>query len=176
MESDDAVSSLKELNKMLTTIKTIEFNQEAIAVAQQSLEDDALTWRLGCLSDDVRESAELMAFIRDCLKIEEGFRHKKVALANKKILDFEERKATSTVRTDRFQQKVAHFCSSCEKANYAVVHVSGSIPDHEKKQILDHVKQRLPRTHVRHLFTEKDVLGKTLLEGVFFGNFPDEEQ
>ena len=51
----------------------------------------------------------------------------------------------------------------------------GNIPEEEFAIIFDQVKKNVPHAKVELVSTKKDILGKTLIECVFFGPLPQEE-
>jgi hypothetical protein len=61
-----------------------------------------------------------------------------------------------------------------ERSNFALVHVSGGIADEEKHTIVDQVRAQLPQSEVQSVFTNQELMGKTVVEGIFFGSFPEE--
>ena len=51
----------------------------------------------------------------------------------------------------------------------------GNIPEDSFSIIFDQVKKYLPGCKVETMKTKKEVLGKTVIECMFFGKFPDED-
>lgn len=172
LSSNSPISSLRELNKILHTLKAIEFNREFYEFE----EEDPLLFKLNYLSEEVKSNNNAMDFIRTVAKIEENVKYKKIVVENKKILDFQSNQYTSSVDRVKLKAKINLLCSGYEKANYVLVHVMGDWPDEEKISIIDQIKNKIPHAEVKSLFTKKNLLDKTVIECVFFGPFSEDEQ
>ncbi len=169
LRSNDPVCSLRELNKVLHALKAIEFNREFY-----ECEEDPLFFKLSYLSEEVKNHNESMEFIRTVAKIEENLKHKKIAVENTRILDFQSNQYTSNVDRMKLKNKINILCSSVEHANYALIHVMGDGDNEEKSSIIDQIKSKIPHAEIKSIFTNKNLLGKTVIEGVFFGPFEEE--
>ena len=159
------MAGLKELNRILGGLGKID---------QRCWTDDEISWRIGYLSEEIRESKECIDFIQKALKLEEGVRHRKISVENKRIVDLESNQCASTVEKNYLMQKLVELGSCAEDASYALVHVASSIPDEEKRLIVDRLKRQMPRTQLKAFFTNKELFGKTVVEAVYFGSFPDD--
>ncbi len=169
IQSEEPISSLRELTRILHTIKAIEFNREFY-----DYEEDPVLFRLGYLSEELRENEQAMNFLKSAVKVEDSFKHKKLSLENTKILDFNSKNYTTSVNLSKIKLKIISLCQGMDKSSFAIVHIMGSIPDDEKNAIVDVIKNRLSRTEIKHFFTNKEVLGKTVIESIFFGPFEDD--
>ena len=154
MESHEPVNSLKELNKIIHTLKAIEFNRDYCG----DLDEDPLYFRLGYLSEELRNHQESMDFIRSALKVEESFKMKKLAIENTKILDFRSNQYTSTIDHAKIKPKIHAMLKGMDLASYVFVHVIGSGTPDEKESIIDLIRNRIPRAEVKTLFTNKELL------------------
>ncbi|MBD3318829.1 hypothetical protein GF342_02880 [Candidatus Woesearchaeota archaeon] len=166
--SADSLGSLREINKMLNTLRAMDFALETSEM------DDPLFFRFINLSDELRANREIMDFLRSVNKIEENFKQKKVSIENTKILDFSNNSYSTSVDTEVVAKKLGHLLKGVSNADYVVIHVIGSISSEEKQGIVDGIKNRLQRADVKTLFTDKELLGKTVIEGIFFGDFAEE--
>jgi len=166
--SKDPVSSLRELNKLLNTLRNMD-----VPIESSDL-DDPLFFRFINLSDEMRNNQDIMEFLRSVNKVEENFKQKKVAIENLKILDFTNKSYTTSLDSSTVQKKISHLVQGVVNADYAVIHIIGSISEDEKKMLVDAVSSKLPRTEIKSLLTNKELLGKTVIEGVFFGEFVPE--
>ena len=110
-------------------------------------------------------------FLRSVNKVEENFRQKKVALENLKIIDFGNNSYTTSVDSSGVTRKIDQLLQGVQNADYAVIHVMGSISKDEKQGILDAVRNKLSKAEIKTLLTNKELLGKTVIEGIFFGDF-----
>lgn len=169
LESEDPVRTLQELNKTLHALRGVEMARDI------DLQDDPLVWRLGYISEELRDDPELMEFMGQAMRVEENARHKRIAIDNKKIIDFDKNRCSSAVSMDNVRPRLMRLCAGHETAGSAVIHIAGKVSDDEKQAIVDMVRQRLPKAQLKTLFTNKEHLGKTVIELVFFGPFEEEE-
>ncbi|MBI2565168.1 hypothetical protein HYV79_04250 [Candidatus Woesearchaeota archaeon] len=169
LESKDPVNSLKELNKIIHTLKAIEFNRD-----YYSMEDDPFYFRLAYLSEELRSHPESMDFIRSAMKVEENLRIKKLAIENTKVIDFQSNEYTSSLDNSKIKPKIYSMLKGMENSSYVFIHIIGGCTANEKEAIIDLIRNKLPSADIRTLFTNKEVLGKTVIEGIFFGPFEEE--
>ncbi len=169
VETDDAVMGLREVNKLINSIRLLEANDFFFEDC-----DDALFWRLGNVSDEIKNNPELMNFIKSVLSVEENFRHRKVAIENKKIVDLNTNAYTSTMDITKIKSKILSLIDGGTDINYGIIHVIGSIPVNEKQAIIDAIKNKLYNCELKSVFTNKELLGKTVVEAVLFGQFEPE--
>ena len=170
LKSTDPAASLRELNKILHALKAIEFNRDFY-----EFEEDPLFFKLSYLSEEVKNNKDSVEFIKTVAKIEENLKHKKIAVENTRVLDFQSNQYTSNIDMMKLNNKINILCGGVETTNYALIHVIGDGPDDEKLSIVDQIKNKMPRAEIKSLFSKKDLLGKTVIEGVFFGPFEEEQ-
>lgn len=169
LTSNEPAACLRELNKIMHTLKAIEFNNEFY-----DYEEDPLFFKLSYLSEEVKNNQDSMNFIKTVSKIEENLKHKKIAVENTRVLDFTSNQYTSSIDSVKLKNKLSILCSNVEKASYVLIHIIGDSDENEKRSIIDQIKNKIPRAEIKSLFTNKDLLGKTVIEGVFFGPFEEE--
>jgi len=165
ISSTEPTKGLREITRILHSLHQIDFKGFA---------DDEVSWKLGYLSEELRENKQGMDFIKHALRVEEGVRHKKVSMENKKIIDLESKKYSSALELHTVKTKLFKLTTGMERSNFALVHVSGGIADEEKHTIVDQVRAQLPQSEVQSVFTNQELMGKTVVEGIFFGSFPEE--
>jgi hypothetical protein len=163
--SADPLSSIRELTKMLRCLKDMDMSIETADL------DDPLFFRFINISEEIRSNRDIMEFLRSVNKIEENFKQKKVSLENIKILDFANNSYTTSIDQSNISKKISHLLKGVHKSDYVVIHVIGSITKDEKQGIVDNIKNHLPNADIKELFTNKELLGKTVIEGIFFGDF-----
>lgn len=169
LRSNDPVPSLRELNKILYSLRMLSYTDDVYPA-----EDDELFFRLGYVSDELKNNSEGMNFIKKALNVEESCRVKKIALEATKIIDFNSNQQISKVDLSKARQKVNHICKGMEKSNYALVHIQGGVEEQETAEILDLFRNRLQNCQIKTVLSEADTLGKTVIETIFFGSFEDE--
>jgi len=170
MESDDPVQSLRELNKVIHSMKTFELSKEL-----PEIEEEPMFWRLGYLSEEIRGETEIMDFLKAAMKVEEAIKARKISVENTKVFDFDSQQYSSSLNVQKLKPKITYLCNGFERASYAVLHISGSISKDEKEAIVDLIKNRLQGAEIRTIFTNKELLGKTVIESVFCGSFEAED-
>lgn len=172
LKSKEPVASLKELNKVLYSLRVLSYDncEEGIYPS----EDDQILFRLGYISDGIKNNQQGMEFIKKALRVEESCRVKKISLEETKIIDFNSNQYNSKLDLSKARQKINNICKGMERANYALVHVEGALEVNENEEILDLFRNRLPNSEIKVLFSQKDMLGKTVIETIFFGSFEDE--
>lgn len=163
VESADPIASLRELTKIMHSIHALE--------SQQFLMDEELAYRYGMLSEDLRNNQEGMSFIKAALTIEEEFKHRRVTLDIIRVIDFSTAEYTSTLDTQKLKQKITQLCDKYEKATYCLLHVIGTLSTDEQRCIIENLRTTVPSAEIKTVTTEKEVLGKAVIEGVFFGPF-----
>jgi len=169
IQSEEPISSLKELTKILHTLKAIEFNRDFY-----DYDEDPVFFRLGYLSDELRENENAMNFLKAAMKVEDNFRHRKLSLENTKIIDFNSKVYTSSINILKNKQKIISLCRGLERSSFAIIHIMGTITQDEKQAITDLIKNKLMKTEIKSFFSNKEMLGKTVIESIFFGPFEDE--
>ena len=169
LKSNDPVPSLKEINKILYSLRMLSYTDEVYPA-----EDDELFFRLGYVSDELKNNNEGMDFIKKAISVEESCRVKKVALEATRIVDLNSNESVSKVDLSKARQKVNHICKGMEKSNYALIHLQGSVDGQEREEIIDLFRNRLQNCQIKTVLSDKDMLGKAVIETVFFGSFEDE--
>ncbi len=169
LKSNDPVPSLKEINKILYSLRMLSYDSDVYPA-----EDDELFFRLGYISDELKNDDDSMSFIKKALSVEDSCRVKKIALEATKIIDLNSNESVSKVDLSKARQKVNHICKGMERTNYALVHLQGNIDEQEKDELLDLFRNRLQNCQIKTVLSEKDMLGKAVVEAIFFGPFEDE--
>ena len=168
LTSTDPINSLKEINRLMRALKSIELNRELM-----ELEDENFFWKFSNISDEVRNNKELMHFIKQASDAEESSRHNKISLENKQILDFENNTVNSTIELNEIKSRIDEISDGYEDAKYVVLHVLGSIEQEKKQAIADSIRQKMKHAEIKTLFTDKEDIGNTIVEALFFGNFEE---
>jgi hypothetical protein len=169
IDSEDPLRTLQEINKTLQAIRGIELLKEMDA------SEDPMVWRLGYISDELRENAAMMEFISQALRSEENAVHRRIAIDSRQVLDLNSNSCSSSLPMDKVRRRIIDMCCGHESAGAAVLHISGEVAEDERQAIVDLVRQRLPRAQMRVLFSDGAHMGKTVIEMVFFGLFEQEE-
>ena len=165
--SSNPLAGLREINKLLDTMRNMDLAIDADI-------DDPLFFRFINLSEELRNSVEVMEFLRSVNKVEENFRQRKVSLENIKIFDFANKSYTTSIDSGVISKKIDRLLEGVKRSDYGVVHVMGSTCNEEKQGILDEIRNKLPKTELKTLVTNKELLGKTVIEAIFFGDFGQE--
>jgi len=168
VESDKPEQSLREINKILHAMKTIEFNKDFLDV------DDDIFWRVGYISEELRSNAEAMKFLKQAGAIEPILKHKKIAVVTKQILDFDQKSYSRQVDLVHAKNKVGILCNGFESSSYALVHVCGTLTSDEGKAIVDMISQEISSATLHSVLTHKENMEKTVVEVVFCGSFDEE--
>lgn len=165
LESNKPEQSLRELHKILASLRDIE--------ASQYVEDSDLMWRLGYLSEEIRGNTEAMHFIKTAAEIEPHIKHKKIALMNVQVFDFDQSEHRSYLDLGLAKKKLTQLCRSFEDSSYVLAHISGESTVDENNAVTDILKTSLPKSEVKTIFTHKKI-GKSVVEIVFCGSFDEE--
>ncbi len=169
MQSQDPVSSLKQLNKIVHTLKAIEFNRDFL-----ECEDDPIQFRLGYLSEELRSNEKVMNFIKSALQAEDNFKYKKASIENTQVIDVASKNYTTSINLNKIKKKINELCTGMEQSNHLLIHIMGSTNSEEKQSIVDVIKNKMNNTEIRSVLTHKEILGKTVIEILFFGAFEEE--
>lgn len=167
LKSNDPVSSLKEINKILYSLRSFDYSDDFN-------EDDDLFFRLGYISEEIKNDQICMDFIRKALLVEESCRVKRLYLENVRVVDFNSSECLSQIDIGKARQRVNSLCRGMDRTNYVLLHLQGSISGQDCQSLVDLFKNRLPHVEIRTLFSQKDMLGKSVIEAIFFGPFEEE--
>lgn len=165
IHTKDSASALREVRKILETLRMTTTRVE------EDVEDIGFEQRpqLWALSDEARNNQEFMEFIHLAATAEEHFTYKRLAITNRKIIDVEARTAQITVDMEIVKAQLRSVIPNPNKIAYAAVHVMGVLPQREKHMICDMIGEHLGRVDMKSTFTDKDILGKTIVELALFG-------
>lgn len=162
----ESTSALREVRRILDTIQALP--REELSVEYEP----AFGW---AFSEELRSSPAAMDFIRQAARAEEGTLYRKICLDNIRVVDTYKKEQYATLDINRTREQVSTNLGDVSQARFGLVHVMSTVSKDDKALLVDLIRKRLGNTDVKTHFTHKDVLGRTVIEVVLFGNFPREE-
>lgn len=164
----DPQTALRELRKILETIR----------VDDDVMYEEFVTQELkSSFSETFVSNANVMAAVRKLLKQEDDYRIAAADIPTTATIDVEQQ--TRSVRVERrdLQQAVSKLTKEVDghMVKHAIVHVSGRIERDHKVMIIDHIHQHMPTAQLR-AFHSSGPEDKVVVECIFFGEFPEDEE
>ncbi|MBT3303985.1 hypothetical protein HN592_01860 [Candidatus Woesearchaeota archaeon] len=169
----DPAKHLGEIRKIIMELNKFSLNElEADALEELMPSFGLPVWKL---SSELQKNEQVMNNITELSQIEDGVLVKKTSLDN--INEITDTKTISKLNVKEISRSVSTLFDDINKTqvNFAIVHAIGNLPADNFSIIFDQVKKHLPNTKIEAIKTKKEVLGKTVIECVLFGNFPNEE-
>jgi len=165
------ISELRKLFAELRKLSSVAIDAELLEEALPSL--SLPFWKL---SKDVQKNEKTMSLLNKLSQLEEGIALRKMTTEN--ISELTDQGSVSKVNVQAIKNSVKGMLQDIEteKVNTVFVHVAGDVEKEGFNIILDQVVKYVPHAHFESLQTEKDMMGKTLVECVLFGNLPSEEE
>lgn len=163
---------IPELRKLISELNKISLTDLEVGALEELLPSMSFpAWRL---SRELQKNDKLMSTLSQMSQLEEGVAVKKVSIEN--VSEVSESRTLSRINIAEIKKAVSKlfFDVDVKKISFALVHAMGNIPDENFEIIFDQIKRQLPASKVDTLKTKKEILGKTLVECVIFGNFPEE--
>lgn len=169
----DPSKHLLEIRKIIMELNKFTLNELEVDALEELMPSLGLPlWRL---SSELQNNEKVMNNITELSQIEDGVLVKKTSLEN--INEITDTKTISKLNVKEISRSVSTLFDDVNKnqVNFAIVHAIGNLPSDNFSIIFDQVKKQLPNTKIEALKTKKEVLGKTVIECVLFGSFPEEE-
>ncbi len=163
----DAYRCLQEINRMLDKLNR--------AASHSHDDGHLLDYRLETLlSDELMRDRNVTKLLDKLAQLYHDYRTERVVLENKKIVELEKGRVHNKIDTAALQRGVRKFLFHIpkEQVRHAVVHVKGDIAEEDARTIIDHIERELPNAELHPAVSRGDVPTHTLIEGVFFGEFP----
>ncbi|HSU72610.1 MAG TPA: hypothetical protein VLJ21_02060 [Candidatus Binatia bacterium] len=163
----ESAAALREVRRILDSLHALPRESDF------SVEyEPAFGW---AFSEELRSSPAAMDFIRQASRAEEGTLYRKICLDNIRVVDTYKKEHYATLDINRTREQVATNLGDVSKAHFGLVHVMSTVSKDDKALLVDLVRKKLGNTDLKTHFTHKDVLGRTVVEVVLFGNFPRED-
>ncbi len=158
----DSVSSLREVRKLIETIRR-----------QETVEYDPFVWQL---SDELRSSPAAMEFVKQAARAERGMLYRKLSFENVRVVDADRKESFSTLDTHKLKPFLTNSLAdiSGRDATLGLVHVMSTISKDDKALLVDSLRKHFPSIELKTQYTHRDVLGKTIVELILFGQFQEE--
>jgi len=170
MEGDD--KQLIEIRKILSELNKLSILDMESEAIEELIPSLALpTWKM---SSELQKKGDVMNKLAQLSQVEEGVIVKKTAIEN--INEISETKTLSRLNMQEVKKGInkLFFDFDSTKVNFAYIHAIGNLPDDSFSIIFDQVKKQLPNAKIESSKTKKEVMGKTVIECVLFGSFPED--
>lgn len=169
LSGTDAYRCLQEVNRMLDKLARTGHAHE-----HSHLFDDRLET---LLSEELMRDRNVAKLLEKLTRLYHDYRADRVVLENKKIVELENGRVQNQLDAAALQKGVQKFLFHIpkEQVRHAVVHVKGDIAEEDARKILDAIERELPNAELHPAVSPGDVPTHTLIEGVFFGEFPAEQ-
>ncbi len=170
----DPKKHISELRKLFAELRQL----SSVAIDAELLEDalPSLTLPFWKLSKDVQKDEQTMLMLNKLSQLEDGIALRKMTTEN--ISELTDSGSISKVNVQSVKNNVQGMLADVEldKVNTVFVHVAGDVEQEGFSIILDQIVKYLPHARFESMHTRKDMMGKTLVECVLFGNLPSEEE
>jgi len=163
----DAYRCLQEINRMLDKLNR--------ATGHSHDHPHSFDYHLeAVLSDELMRDRNVTKLLDKLAQLYHDYRTERVVLENKKIVELEKGMVHTKIDAAALQRGVRKFLFHIpkEQVRHAVVHVKGDIAEEDARMILDQIERELPNAELHPAVSRGDVPTHTLIEGVFFGEFP----
>lgn len=126
-------------------------------------------------SKEIQKNDAAMDLINDVSQAEEGIRIRKISINN--INEITDKGTTTSIDLEEIKDSMDKLFLNIDKkkTNFALIHTISNVNDDCCSIINDQIKKKIPNSKTKTLKTKKDILGKTIIECLFFGNYPEEE-
>ncbi len=171
--SGDPSKYLVEIRRIIMELNKFALNELESDALEELMPSFGLPiWKL---SNELQKNETVMNNINELSQIEDGVLVKKTSLDN--INEITDTNTISKLNVKEISKSVSTLFNDVNKKdiNFAIVHAMGNLPSDNFSIIFDQVKKQLPNTKIEAIKTKKEVLGKTVIECVLFGTFPEEE-
>lgn len=162
-------SELKDLTNFFSEINKIASD---VDINMEELVSNVPLWKL---SKELQLKKDTIHQIEEILEAEQGMIVEKLSFNN--INEINDNGTTVSLNFDEIKQGTQKFLQNIDvnKANYLLVHIISSVDKEYCSIIYDNIKRHLPHVDARLIKTKKNILEKTIVECIFFGDYCDEE-
>ncbi len=160
-------AALTELRKIL----------ECVNLDEEVMYEEFVTQELKTVfSETFMRNGQAMSSIRKLLKQEEDYRVSTAEIPSEVTVDVEHNTRAVSVQRRDIKEAVAGMTREVESecVKHAIVHINGDIERDTKLLIIDHIHKHIPLAQLR-AFQSKTPDAKVMVECIFFGEFPEEE-
>lgn len=160
-----------ELRKLFSEINKLVSEEEGINF-DEIVPTNLSFWKL---TKDFQKNESAMELINEISQIEEGMRIRKVSINNiNEITDDTSTKQIDLVEVKNSMEKLFLNIDK-RRTNYILIHIISDIDKTQRSIICDQINKQVPYSKIKELFTKKEIFDKTIIECIFFGNYPDED-
>jgi hypothetical protein len=165
------LSELRKLISELGRVSLTQFESEAFDELMPAVSSALPVWKL---SKELQKNTKLINSLTQFSQVEDGVMVKKASIEN--MSEVSESKMLSRVSISEIKKALSKifFDVDTKKVSFVLAHAMGGLSDEDFAVIFDQVKKALPYSKVDILKTKKDLMGKTLIECVMLGSFPEE--
>jgi len=137
---------------------------------------EGLPFKLDYQISEEFKATNLVEFAKNAFTATESFRYKKATLPLNEIIDFGREKSIRRIEQDEVDQCLnkLFFRIESQKADFLAAHIIGKVGKDHMKIIADQIQKRAPHATMEIDNTNKDMMGKLVIELLFFGDFPYE--
>ncbi|MBW3020223.1 hypothetical protein KY334_02925 [Candidatus Woesearchaeota archaeon] len=162
-------SELIELTNFFSEINRIASD---VDINMEELVSNVPLWKL---SKELQLKKDTINQMEDLLEAESGMIVEKISFNN--VNEINDNGTTVSLNFDEIKQGTKKFLQQVDvtKANYLIVHIISNVDKEYCSIIYDNIKRHLPHVDTKLIKTKKNILEKTIVECVFFGDYSDEE-
>ncbi|MBW2998070.1 hypothetical protein KY321_00900 [Candidatus Woesearchaeota archaeon] len=161
-------SELTELTNFFSEVNKI---ASEVDVNMEDLVSNIPLWKL---SKELQMKKDTIGQIEDILEAEQGMLVEKISFNN--VNEINDNGTTVSLNFDEIKTGTQKFLQKvdADKANYLIVHIISNVDKEYSSIIYDNIKRNLPHIETRLIRTKKNILEKTIVECVFFGDYSEE--
>lgn len=171
--SGNPAKHIPELRKLFIELRKLsDVDMDTSALDEMLATMNFPFWKL---SKEVQKNDRVMGLLQKVAQIEEGALVRKVAIENLK--EITDSGAVSKVNLVEIKQGLQELFTdvNSDEINYVFCHVMGNMSEENYGIVFDQLVRELPHAKFEFLKTSQNILDKTMVECMVFGNFPTQE-
>ncbi len=161
MDARASPALIRELRKLLTEMESGSFPREQLPFELEYQ-----------LSDEIKNT-NITNFIKSAYTVTDAYRYRKTTLTLREILDINRDKLILNIDKAELEDNLKKILYDIDlsKTDFMAVHVLGNVSSKSLNLIVDQIQKRVPNAEIKAAMTSKDMLGKLVIEILFFGSY-----
>jgi len=152
---------------------------ENVSLDDQAIYEEFVVQEIrAALSDQFVSNQQVMAAVKRLLKQEDNYRVARVDIDITSTIDLENNTRDARVQRLSVRRAVMMLVQDVETARVkqGIIHINGDIEKEDKILIVDHIHKTMPTAQLRAFQSASARGQKVVVECIFFGDFPEEEE
>lgn len=166
LRTTNPVPALAEIRKII----------EGMQIGDEVIYEEFVTEELKMVfSESFLQNKKVMDAIRTLLKQEEDYRVAATEVKGKTAIDLDSKQRYVEVERKDVKRAVAGMVGfDSGSVRQGIVHINGSLDRDMRMMIVDYIHKHMPTAQLRAFHSPAET-ERVVVEGIFFGDFPEEE-